>query len=47
MKIKSENNKKNLPNKKQKPIIDQFEFIKKINIIHNTSSNAAKATNIT
>ena len=46
MKIKSENNKKNLPNKKQKPIIDQFEFIKKINIIHNTSSNAAKATNI-
>ena len=46
IKRKSDIDKNNSSNKKQKPIIDQFEYIKKINIIHNKSSKKNKSINI-
>ena len=40
------NNQSNKINKKQKPIVDQFEYIKKINTIHSQASNTSKTINI-
>ena len=40
------NNKSNQNYKKQKPIVDQFEYIKKINTIHNQTSNTSKTIDI-
>ena len=45
-KTKSDLCKNDISNKKQKPIIDQFEYIKKISIIHNKSSKMNKTINI-
>ena len=46
IKTKSDLCKNDISIKKQKPRIDQFEYIKKINIIHNKSSKANKTINI-
>ena len=46
IKTKSDLNKNTIFDKKQKPTIDQFEYIKKINLIHNKSSKIPKSKNI-
>ena len=45
-KTKSDLNTNTISDIKQKPIIDQFEYIKKINIMHNKSSKMPKVKNI-
>ena len=46
VKAKIDFDKNSLTNSKQKPIIDQFEYIKKINIIHHKSTKNPRAKNI-